>query len=44
MNLTRNTAGGMALTVLNLDSAPPAELLEELKKDADINNVKMVRL
>jgi D-3-phosphoglycerate dehydrogenase len=44
MNLTRDTAGGLALTVLNLDSMPPAELLEELKLDADITNVKMVRL
>jgi D-3-phosphoglycerate dehydrogenase len=44
MSLTRDTAGGLALTVLNLDSAPPAGVLEELQKDADISNVKVVKL
>jgi D-3-phosphoglycerate dehydrogenase / 2-oxoglutarate reductase len=44
MSLGRDTAGGKALTVLNLDSEPPAAMLEELKKDADISNVKVVRL
>jgi D-3-phosphoglycerate dehydrogenase len=44
MSLTRDTAGGLALTVLNLDSAPPAAVLEELQKDADISNVKVVKL
>jgi len=44
MSLTRDTAGGLALTVLNLDSAPPAAVLEELQKDADISNVKVVQL
>jgi D-3-phosphoglycerate dehydrogenase len=44
MSLTRDTAGGKALTVLNLDSAPPAAVLEELQKDHDISNVKVVRL
>jgi D-3-phosphoglycerate dehydrogenase / 2-oxoglutarate reductase len=44
MSLTRDTAGGKALAVLNLDSAPPAAVLEELKKDADISNVKVVSL
>ena len=44
MSLTRDTAGGLALTVLNLDSAPSAAVLEELKKDPDISNVKVVRL
>ena len=44
MSLTRDTAGGLALTVLNLDSAPSAAVLEELQKDPDISNVKVVRL
>ncbi|MGB7768855.1 MAG: phosphoglycerate dehydrogenase [Verrucomicrobiia bacterium] len=44
MSLTRDTAGGLALTVLNLDSAPPPAVLEELQKDADISNVKIVKL
>jgi len=42
--LGRDTAGGRALTVLSLDSEPPPAVLEELKKDADISNVKVVRL
>jgi D-3-phosphoglycerate dehydrogenase len=44
MSLTRDTAGGLALTVLNLDSAPPQAVLDELQKDNDISNVKVVRL
>ncbi|MGH7951372.1 MAG: phosphoglycerate dehydrogenase [Limisphaerales bacterium] len=44
MSLTRDTAGGLALTVLNLDSAPTAAVLEELQKDTDISNVKVVKL
>jgi D-3-phosphoglycerate dehydrogenase len=44
MSLTRDTLGGHALTVLNLDSVPPAEALEELQKDPDISNVKVVKL
>lgn len=44
MSLSRDTAGGKALTVLSLDSAPPAAVLEELKKDHDISNVKVVSL
>mgnify|MGYP003352998569 CR=1 FL=1 len=31
MSLSRDNAGGQALTVLNLDSVPPAALLEEIK-------------
>jgi D-3-phosphoglycerate dehydrogenase len=44
MSLSRDTAGGLALTVLNLDSAPPQAVLDELQKDADISNVKVVKL
>jgi len=44
MSLHRDTAGGQALTVLNLDSVPPEALLAELEKDPDISNVHVVRL
>jgi hypothetical protein len=30
--------------VLNLDSVPPPALLEELAKDQDISNVRVVKL
>ena len=44
MSLTRDTAGGLALTVLNLDSAPPPSVLKELQKDPDLCNVKVIKL
>jgi D-3-phosphoglycerate dehydrogenase len=44
MSLTRDTVGGHALTVLNLDSVPSAEVLSELQKDPDIRNVNVVKL
>ncbi|MGA3164215.1 MAG: phosphoglycerate dehydrogenase [Verrucomicrobiota bacterium] len=44
MSLARDTVGGLALMVLNLDSAPPPAVLEELQKDPDISNVKVVKL
>jgi len=44
MSLGRDTVGGLALTVLSLDSAPPQAVLDELKKDTDISNVKVVKL
>ena len=44
MSLNRDTAGGSALTVLNLDSVPPAELLAEIQKDPDISNVRVAKL
>ena len=44
MSLSRDTVGGYALTVLNLDSVPPRELLDEMQKDPDISNVKVVKL
>jgi D-3-phosphoglycerate dehydrogenase len=44
MSLSRDIAGGHALTVLNLDSVPPPEMLAEAQKDPDISNVKVVRL
>jgi D-3-phosphoglycerate dehydrogenase len=44
MSLGRDSAGGRALTVLSLDSEPPLAVLDELKKDADISNVKVITL
>jgi len=44
MSLSRDTVGGQALTVLNLDSVPPPQVLEEIQKDPDISNVKVVIL
>ena len=44
MSLTRDTVGGRALTVLNLDSVPGPEVLEELQRDPDIRNVSVVKL
>jgi D-3-phosphoglycerate dehydrogenase len=44
MSLGRDMAGGLALTVLSLDSVPPQAVLDELKKDHDISNVKVVQL
>jgi D-3-phosphoglycerate dehydrogenase len=44
MSLTRDTVGGRALTVLNLDSVPPAGVLDQLQKDPDIRNVNVVKL
>lgn len=44
MSLSREKAGGKALTVLNLDSVPPQELLDEVQKDPDISNVRIVKL
>jgi D-3-phosphoglycerate dehydrogenase len=44
MSLNRDTCGGHAFTVLNLDSEPPAAVLAELESDPDIQNVKVVNL
>lgn len=44
MSLSRQNLGGQALMVLNLDSVPPTELLDELKKDPDISNVRVAKL
>ncbi len=44
MSLSRDEAGGRALTVLNLDSVPGPELLSEIAKDTDISDVKIVKL
>ncbi len=44
MSLSRDTAGGQALTVLSLDSVPSPAVLEEIQKDPDITNVRVVKL
>jgi D-3-phosphoglycerate dehydrogenase len=44
MSLSRDTVGGHALTVLNLDSVPSSEVLDEIRKDPDISNVEVVKL
>jgi D-3-phosphoglycerate dehydrogenase / 2-oxoglutarate reductase len=44
MSLSRDTAGGQALTVLTLDSVPPQAVLDELQKDPDLSNVKVIKL
>jgi D-3-phosphoglycerate dehydrogenase len=44
MSLSRDAVGGKALTVLSLDSVPPQAVLDDLQKDHDISNVKVVSL
>ena len=44
MSLSRTEAGGAALTLLNLDSAPSAEVLKELTTDADIVSARVIQL
>lgn len=42
MSLSRDAAGGKALTVLNLDSAPDAAALERIRGEADILTARVV--
>jgi D-3-phosphoglycerate dehydrogenase len=44
MSLGRDRAGGQALTVLNLDSVPPPAVMEEIQRDPNISNVRVVKL
>ena len=44
MSLSRDVQGGQALTVLNLDSAPPEALVKELLSEGDIVSVQTVQL
>jgi D-3-phosphoglycerate dehydrogenase len=44
MSLSRDTVGGQALTVLQLDSVPAPAVLDELTRDKDISNVRVVKL
>jgi len=44
MSLSRNEAGGEALTVLNLDSVPGEALIKELTAESDIHSAQVVQL
>ena len=44
MSLSRNQAGGTALTVLNLDTAPDEALLEEIRASEDIHSAQVIEL
>jgi D-3-phosphoglycerate dehydrogenase / 2-oxoglutarate reductase len=44
MSLSRNQAGGTALTILNLDNAPSEELLQEIRASDDIHSAQIIRL
>jgi D-3-phosphoglycerate dehydrogenase len=44
MSLSRNQAGGTALTVLNLDSAPSEKLLAEIRASPDIRSAQVIEL
>src|SRR5438552_8646765 len=44
MSLSRNQAGGTALTVLNLDSAPNTVLLEKIRASDDIHSAQVIEL
>src|SRR5213083_3120706 len=44
MSLSRNQAGGMALTVLNLDSAPEEKLLNKIRESDDIRSAQLIEL
>ena len=44
MTLGRRERGGREMTVLNVDSPVPADVLEEIKKSEHISDVKQVRL
>jgi D-3-phosphoglycerate dehydrogenase len=44
MSLSRNQAGGTALTVLNLDTAPSEGLLAEIRASGDIHSAQVIEL
>jgi D-3-phosphoglycerate dehydrogenase len=44
MSLSRNQAGGTALTVLNLDTAPDDALLSAIRASGDIRSAQVVQL
>jgi D-3-phosphoglycerate dehydrogenase len=44
MSLSRDEAGGEALTVLNLDAAPDDALVAELLAEGDIHTAQVVQL
>ncbi|CAN5716607.1 phosphoglycerate dehydrogenase [soil metagenome] len=44
MSLSRNEAGGTALTVINLDTAPDEELLATIRGSEDIRSAQVIQL
>jgi D-3-phosphoglycerate dehydrogenase len=44
MSLSRNQAGGTALTVLNLDTVPDEPLLAEIRASEDIHSAQVIKL
>jgi D-3-phosphoglycerate dehydrogenase len=44
MSLSRNEAGGRALTVLNLDTAPEQAVIDDLLSNEDIYSARVIRL
>ena len=44
MSLSRNQAGGTALTVLNLDTAPSEQLLNEIRASEDIRSAQVIQV
>src|SRR5216684_880293 len=44
MSLSRNQAGGTALTILNLDNAPGEQLLQEIRASDDIHSAQVIQL
>jgi len=44
MSLSRNEAGGEAITVLNLDTPPSDEVLEKLLAEEDIRSARVIQL
>jgi D-3-phosphoglycerate dehydrogenase / 2-oxoglutarate reductase len=44
MSLSRNQAGGTALTVLNLDTAPSEQLLREIRASEDIHSAQVIQV
>jgi len=44
MSLSRNQAGGTALTVLNLDTAPGEEVLAAIQASEDVHSAQVIKL
>ncbi len=44
MSLSRNQAGGTALTVLNLDTMMDDEILERIRASDDIKSAQIIQL
>src|SRR6202045_1490566 len=44
MSLSRNQAGGTALTILNLDNTPGEQLLQEIRASGDIHSAQVIQL